>query len=287
MMHHDSGRLLILTLVAFLLLSACGRDRTPEATPTPEQIANVADVEAAAAATLAFQGQVQTAVAQTVEADSAPTEADAPTDTPVPARDTPTPEPSTETLTPTPTETPARIVVVPVDGDDSGSNNLHSSFTDIRDGQTVILPRFSRYASVTPPVFKESIVFQIEVFDERIGTENGAGIERVEFEIRPSIGDEKGNGDPVYKRIEPQAGFCVFGGKKSVCNVVQLNGKYTSRWPPARDDQTLIGGGRILNGNYRAIIDIFGQDGEATQWRWDFRIDNANLDSLPDKLPGY
>jgi hypothetical protein len=64
--------------------------------------------------------------------------------------------------------------------------------------------------------FNNKIDFQAQVWDPRVGTNDGDGIEQVEFEIL----DE--NGNSVHKRVEKRSGYCPFGGGEPRCNLGQL-----------------------------------------------------------------
>jgi hypothetical protein len=70
--------------------------------------------------------------------------------------------------------------------------------------------------------FTKKIDFQVQVWDPKVGTGDGDGIESVTFRIS----DE--NGVLVHENIERKAGYCPFGGGEPKCNRGKLakNHKY-------------------------------------------------------------
>jgi hypothetical protein len=233
-------------------------------TPAP-----TADVETAVETALAQTRAVEDAVATSVAATMAANNTSAPaTDTPeAPPSDTP--QATTETSEPAPTDTPTPPAPTPteeklaiaqslVDGDD-GNDFLRGSSPD-NQGRVILLPGFDQQEVSEPMVFRDRMVFQVEVFDTRVGLADGDGIQDVSFRIEV----DDGSGKTVYERREGQAGYCAFGGGEPDCNVLTLeNG---SQWPDPY-------GGEIRSGEYVAKIDIVPEDGEATQWRWRFNIE--------------
>ncbi len=170
----------------------------------------------------------------------------------------PTPTPRPPTATPTspvlPTATRVLVAVVPVDGSD-GNKSLGND-RGVNQGRNVVLPGFGTTQNGIV-VFRDSIVFQVEVFDRNVGQSDGAGIRDVTFKIS----DETGN--VVHQRIERNAGYCVFGGGEPDCVVWRFS-EQGSRWP----------GGAALNyGSHSVQIDIVPQNGQAVSWFWSFRID--------------
>ena len=119
-------------------------------------------------------------------------------------------------------------------------------------------------------VFRDRIVFQVEVFDTRTGLVDGAGIQNVTFRIE--VDDD--SRQVVYEKREQNPGYCVFGGGEPDCALLALEDG--GRWPDPY-------GGEIRNGEYLARIDIVPMNGEPTQWRWRFNIEiPGQTTSLPE-----
>ena len=246
--------------------------------------------EAATAVAQANEDRIATSVAETLAAQAIdptstpipPTNTPIPpTNTPIPPTNTPppantntpvpptnTPIPPTDTpIPPTATPPPFLLGASPVDGDD-GNDFLRGSLDD-NQGRNILLPGFAQDQISDPMVFRDRIVFRVEVFDTRVGLQDGAGIEDVDFKIIK----EDGSNDVVHERTERTAGYCVFGGGEPDCNVL-IFAESDNRWPD---------GARITSGQYLAEIDINPENGDATQWRWRFDIDRgdqANRDSV-------
>jgi hypothetical protein len=189
------------------------------------------------------------------------TSALAPTATPAPAAtDSPVPVALQATDTPPPTRVRVQIAESQVDGDDR-SDFVRGSST-ANQGRVILLPGFEQVDVTDPVVFRDRIVFQVEVFDSRVGTYDGAGIKHVTFRIEP----DDGSGQLLYEKREQHAGYCVFGGCEPDCWVLVF-AETGNRWPAPFDTE-------VFNGRYHARIDIKPKDGEATQWRWRFEIEN-------------
>lgn len=175
----------------------------------------------------------------------------------IPPRPTPLPTSTPRpTPTPTPSPTPQRLALnfVPTDGDD-GNDYLRGSAPFNR-GRAVALPGF-RFDEITDNmVFRDRIVFAVEVFDTRVGLRDGDGIAYVDFSVEDDFGDE------VYRNREEFPAYCVFGGGDPNCSALYFAN--TSRWP---------GGDRIEDGDYLAVIDIVAENGDVTTWRWRFSIE--------------
>jgi len=251
-------------IIVGLLLIACSPTSSP---PTP-------DVESAVETAIAQTRTIETAAAtQSAVATTA-------TNTPVAAVNTPEPTPTntlpppantpphptdtpelnlTDTPPPAPTPTEEKLVIAEslVDGND-GNDFLRSSSPD-NQGRVILLPGFDPSEVADPMVFRDQVVFQVEVFDTRAGLVDGAGIQDVTFRIEV----DDGSGQVVYERREQNPGYCVFGGGEPDCNVLLLEDG--SHWPDPY-------GGVIRNGQYLTRIDILPVDGEPTQWRWRFNI---------------
>jgi hypothetical protein len=263
----------IITLTALLgqavLLAAC---TSAVAQPTPDV---QAAVSTALAQTRTFEDAVATSIAATMTASAAgaapadtPTPGPAtpppPTATPPPATQAPPPTPTNAPPPPPPTPTPAptveKLAIAESDVDGNDGNDFLRGSSDSNQGRVVLLPGFKRADVSRPMIFRDRIVFRVEVFDTRVGLYDGAGIDHVTFHII----DQGGNGEEVYSRQEQNAGYCVFGGGEPDCNVLVF-AQSEHRWPD--------GGPQIENGPYQAQIDIVPQHGDGTQWRWNFEID--------------
>jgi len=155
---------------------------------------------------------------------------------------------------PRPTPTALQVVVLPVDGSD-GNRALHNG-RNVMEGRNVLLPGFSQSAVKNPMIFKDSVVFQVEVFDDTVGKRDGDGIASVTF----TISDESGK--VVHTRTESAAPYCVFGGDVT-CTVWQFY-KQGYRWPD---------GAPLRPGVHDAQILIKPKKGAAITWFWSFRIE--------------
>ncbi len=175
----------------------------------------------------------------------------------------PTPTPRPPTATPTPVNTvavaPTRIQVaniVPVDGSD-GNRSLGND-RGVNGGRNILLPGPGSIAGDGTVVFRDSVVFQVEVFDRNVGQYDGAGIRDVTFKI------SDGTGNVVHQRTEYNAGYCVFGGGEPTCTVWRFS-EHGGRWP---------GGAALRYGDHSVQIDIVPQNGQGVTWFWRFRIAN-------------
>lgn len=178
---------------------------------------------------------------------------------PAPASPSPTATRLRITVLPAPTPpratpTPLQVAVLPVDGSD-GNRALHNGLT-VMEGRNVLLPGFSQSAVKTPMVFKDSVVFQVEVFDETVGKRDGDGIASVTF----SISDESGK--VVHTRAETTAPYCVFSGEPG-CAVWQFS-KQGYRWPS---------GAAFRYGGHNVQITIQPKQGAAMKWFWSFKVE--------------
>jgi hypothetical protein len=178
-----------------------------------------------------------------------------PTPTPTPtSTSTPTPIPPTPISVP-PTPTPPLIVDVPVDG---GQSEL--------EGQ-IIIPGFKpeelKGSEFDGVVFRDRLVFRVEVYDPSKGDKDGAGIEKVKITIK-----RLENNQIVHERTENNAGYCVFGGGEPDCNVLVF-AQSNNRWPEK-------GQPTIENGLHKAFIEITTKDNETEEWNWSFWIQRKN-----------
>ncbi len=246
-------------LIALAALTACG-------TPTPQVIAQVDRVATRVAEDLA--------VAATLTALTPAPPSVTPTRPPLTVAASPSPTRLQVTVAPIPTATrlqvtvapistpppPAvptalKVAVLPVDGSD-GNPYLHNG-RSVNAGRNVLLPGFGQGAVNNPMIFGDSVVFQVEVFDETVGKRDGDGIASVTF----TISDESGK--VVHTRTETTAGYCVFGGGEPDCTIWQFS-KQGYRWP---------GGATLRYGVHDAQITIKPQKGAAMNWFWSFRIE--------------
>ena len=245
------------------------------AVPPPEPIPTLT----AAAPTEAPPPEDTPTLAAAAPKDTSPS----PTLTPVPAvtdvqqpaaTEAPPPDPSDTPPPPPPSPTPVLIAVLPVDGGGGDVPNIRNNHP-VKDGRNVTLPGYSPGEATEPMVYRDRIVFQAEVFDANVGTNDGDGIENVTFTILDP------NGNPVHERTENNAGYCVFGGGEPDCDVLSL-AEYDAHWP---------GGAQITNGLHTVTIDINPYNGSNVVWMWSFEIalqpESARINSISIQGEGY
>jgi hypothetical protein len=239
-----------------LLLLACGGISN---IATPDLVATEVAVKKAAAATLTAEAPpVVSATTETTiptpPPASSPTSPLAAGDTPTVASPTDTPVPLTLTPTPTPvavapTPTPPLRVDVPVDG---GQSDLK--------GQ-IVIPGFRPDELKGPEfggvIFRDRLVFRVEVYDPKKGSHDGAGIDKVKITITGP------HGDTVHERTEGTAGYCVFGGGEPDCNVFDLT--TYDRWP----EQNHL---PLETGLHSVSIEITTKSNKVENWMWSFWI---------------
>ncbi len=166
-----------------------------------------------------------------------------------PAPPTPTSTPAPVAIAPTPTR--PLLAVVPVDG---GQSDL--------EGQ-IVLPGYDQTEVSDPMVFRDKLVFHVEVYNPAVGTTNGAGIRNVKFTIA-----QEDDGQEVYERTEQSPAYCVFSGGEPDCNVLVF-AQAGYEWPES--------GEPIRSGPHRAFILITTQNGETEQWNWGFQIERPEI----------
>jgi hypothetical protein len=156
------------------------------------------------------------------------------------------------------------IAVLPVDGGGGDVPRIRNN-NPVKDGRNVTLPGYSPDQVSTPMVFRDQIVFQAEVFDDQIGTNDGDGIENVTF----AISDSEGN--LVHEQTENNAGYCAFGGGEPECQVWSFAGN-SYQWPS---------GAPITPGLHNVTIDINPEAPELANvtWLWSFAIELPQSDS--------
>jgi hypothetical protein len=164
--------------------------------------------------------------------------------------------PTVEVVDPTPSPTPVLIAVLPVDGGGGDVLNIRNN-NPPKDGRNVTLPGFAPNEVSEPMVYRERMVFQAEVHDRNVGTQDGDGIDNVRF----TITDDRG--EPVHFRQENNASYCVFGGGEPDCNMLNF-AESDYRWP---DGDTLY---PVL---YSVSIDIQPYGGNPVTWFWSFRVE--------------
>jgi hypothetical protein len=243
--------ILAVCFCAALLLLACSQPELTQEEVQATQIALDVEVQRSVAATLTASAAQPPEAAETPAPPTA-TSTKTPADVPVEATATPTPAPtetptSPPTATPTaaaPTATPTRFsrVVRGVNGSDNASLYIRGPL-DIKEGRYVIVPGFSEDELDDEVVFRDRAVFQVEVSDTTQGSEDGYGIQAVEFQISDFSG-------LVHSQVEQVAPFCAFGGNDPLCpslNFAQVD----YRWP---------GGKEIQNGFHDVTISITTTD---------------------------
>jgi hypothetical protein len=268
-------RMLMVALVlvlAGLSLAACGGGAEPDVVATQVAVARAVAATLTAEAPAPPPAPTEVALAPTVTL--APTEAPtptpievevkpsatstlvstvvAPTASPIPTLVAPTASP-----TPLPSPTPITIAVLPADGSD-GNRALGNDHPEM-DGRNITLPGFSQYDVSQPMVFRDRMVFQVEVRDRDVGPNDGDGIENVRFTITDDHGQQ------VHFRQENNAGYCVFGGGEPDCNVWGF-AQSGYRWPD---------GEVLFPGNYSVVIDITPLQAEPVTWFWSFGVELA------------
>ncbi len=253
------GRIVFMgCLIAIGLLPLACSTGTSQTTPNLD-----ATVQAAIAQTRTSEATVSTPIPATATVETPTDVADTPEPT---ATDVPDPTPTDTPPAPPPTPTEEKLLIAESDVDGDDGNDFLRGSSESNQGRVILLPSFDPSDVTDPMVFRDRIVFQVEVFDTRAGLVDGAGIENVTFRIEA----DDGQGEVVYERRERTPGFCVFGGGEPDCTILPLEDH--SRWPEPY-------AGEIRNGQYLAKIDILPVDGEPTQWRWGFNIE------IPEQTP--
>jgi hypothetical protein len=255
----------LLGLVALLGLSvaACGGTGS---SAEPDRIATrVAEEQAVAATLTAAAPPPPTEAAATAVP---PTVAPSPTEPPeVEPTATEAQPPTTAVQDLTPSPTPVLVAVLPVDGGGADQLNIRNN-NPVKDGRNVTLPGFAPDEVSEPMVFRDRMVFQVEVSDRNVGTGDGEGINSVTF----AVTDDRG--EPVHFQEENNAGYCVFGGGEPDCNVLNFEESHF-RWP---------GGDTLYPVLYSVSIDIQPYSGDTVNWLWSFRVelphDAARIDNI-------
>lgn len=176
--------------------------------------------------------------------------APAPSRTPTRLLITVVPMPTLPPLSPT----PIPVAVVPVDGE-AGNPNLRNGRI-VNGGRNILLPGLSQAEVKSPLVFRDRLVFQVEVFDASVGQKDGDGIQSVMFLIVDPTGRL------VHSYEDTTARYCAFGGEPE-CTVWRFSAQ-GNRWPE----------GAALNyGEHNVEIVVKPKKGQPASWFWGFRIE--------------
>jgi len=222
---------LIMGCVLAASMAACA---APVETPTPDRVATEVAIGRAAAATLT---------------------ADAPTTAPPTANATlkPTvPRPPTPTYTPEPE---AADPFIPGAGTPKGLIGK------------IVLPGYSGPLDV--PVFTDSIVFKLEVFDPAIGNVDGAGIQAVNIEAFDPLGST------VIEQREGSWAYCAFANPQNSpdCEVWRFS-EHNFAWP--NGTPVCAGSGYSVN----MVVETDDPAKNEANWRFEFVIESPD-GSLP------
>jgi hypothetical protein len=260
-----AGILALLMAVA-VLLAACGGGNEPDA-PTPTGVSvEIPTTEITgdqAIATSVQQTVAAISVAQTVAAlttgqpvataqpaaTSQPTEVAAATSTVAPASATtaPTQPPPTNppptAVPPTPIPTATTLVI----GPPPTSQNKPNAGTCVpgEDVQNII----------TEIILDPNYLFRVTAFDNRVGVNDGDGIDEIEFSITSNEIDNF-----FYENTESNPAYCVFEGGEPNCNTWGIDDQGRYHWGP--------NGPIVEPGEYFVLITL----------RWD--------ENRPDELSG-
>jgi hypothetical protein len=104
-------------------------------------------------------------------------------------------------------------------------------------------------------ILDPNYLFRVTAFDNRVGTNDGDGIDEVEFSIFSNA-----TGDTVFHNTERTASYCVFQGGEPNCNNWGLDDQGRYHWGP--------NGSVVEAGEYFVLITL----------RWD--------QNRPDELSG-
>jgi len=166
--------------------------------------------------------------------------------TATPPQDTPTSPPvdATTTAAPAPTvaqpsPTPLALLNIPIEGGDS--NKMFFA--------RLVFPDYGPGAAT-------SLVFQVLAHSPLNATQDGSGIDSVDFRIEDQDGNE------VHHRVEKTAAYCAFGGGEPDCTV----------WDFAKNNYKWPGGAKIESGTYTIYINVYSKDNVDMHGQADFRI---------------
>lgn len=238
-MKHHRAIIVILFIFAALLLAACGGGGASEATIPPDATVVVAPTTSTGdpIADAVQQTVNAIAVAQTVAAlttgqppatpSAVPPTAAPPT--PTPASDQPTAQPPTAApptavpptaVPPTPVPpTPIPTATTPVIGPPPSANNKPNAGTCVQ-GQDVQ----NIFSEI---VLDPNFLFRVIAYDERVGTNDGDGIDEIEFSITSNEIDNF-----FYENTESNPAYCVFQGGEPNCNTWGIDDQGRYYWGP-------------------------------------------------------
>ena len=132
----------------------------------------------------------------------------------------------------------------------------------------IVLPGYS--GPLDSPVFKDSIVFKLVVFDPEIGNVDGAGIQAVNIEAFDPLGRT------VIEQRESNWAYCAFGNPTPSpdCEVWRF-GEHNFTWP--NGTPVCAGSGYSAN----MIVETDDPAKNEANWRFEFAIESPD-GSLPD-----
>jgi hypothetical protein len=243
---------LVLGVVMMVNIAACTGGA---ATAEPDRVGTEVAVARSVAATLTASvptlvPPAATLVPLTVTATFAPTVEAQPTAT---LRPTVTvPRPPTATRTPEPQ---AADPFVPGVGTPKGLVGK------------IVLPGYS--GPLDPPVFRDSIVFKLEVFDPAFGNVDGAGIKGVNIEAIDPLGRT------VIERREGSWAYCPFANPQNspACDVWRFS-EHNFTWP--NGTPVCAGSGYGVN----MVVETENPANDGANWRFEFAIESPD-GSLP------
>lgn len=162
----------------------------------------------------------------------------------------------TRTPAPTPTRLP-QLALVKVFGNDSEDTAIPPRISNdrpVNNGRNVLLPGVQTVTDPDNVVFRDRLVFQVEVFDRNVGRRDGDGISTVTFRITDPIGN-------VYEQREQATPYCVFGGANR-CDVWTFS-QHSNKWP---------NGNPLTPGQHSVEIVIRPKSSQPVTWFWGFVI---------------
>jgi len=162
----------------------------------------------------------------------------------------------TRTPAPTPTRLPA-LALVKVFGNDSEDTGIPPRISNdrpVNNGRNVLLPGVQTVADPDNLIFRDRLVFQVEVFDRSVGRRDGDGISTVTFRVTDPLGN-------VYEQREQATPYCAFGGANR-CDVWTFS-DHGNRWP---------NGNPLTPGQHSVEIVIRPKYGQPVTWFWGFEV---------------